>query len=377
MSIAPNEPQTDDGAASSHPGHGPEPDSVRSRCILILGMHRSGTSALTRVVNLFGADLSEGLIPPKPSNVTGFWEAQSIFQIHNELLKSFGLMWHDYLPLPRDWEKSAAALEARNKLVEYLQAEFSASRLFAVKDPRLCRLLPLWLDALKEFGAEPLFLFCYRSPLEVAASLYARDQIPWDTSLHLWIRSYLEAEAATRNHRRLFMAYDDLMRDWRPVMKAISASFDIDWTRPFEEAEPDVDSFLSDSHRHHTEIDFELVDDRTTRQLLRAMYAALQEDRSRGGSALQEFSQRASAHLEEKSGLFGPVLKYERNAQFQLQTEKARAQRFNRRLQWKLDQLQKRSKMRKRRMNIVWVVSVASAVLLGAIAGYGLTRLLQ
>jgi hypothetical protein len=107
------------------------------------------------------------------------------------------------------------------------------------------------------------------------------------------------------------------------------------------------------------------------------MYTALQEDRVRGGAALQEFSQLASSHLEKKSELFGPTLKYERTAQFQLQTEKARAQRFNRRLKWKLDEVQKHSKRRKRRLKVLLVASVIAAALVGIGVGYGLSLTLS
>lgn len=370
MSLAANDPAIEGVPSGPNVERAGCRAAAKSRCLVVLGMHRSGTSATTRVVNLLGADLSQNLIPPNPSNVTGFWESRSINQIHNELLREFGLMWQDYLPLPAGWEKSEAARKAKTRLLEYLDSEFSGSGLFTVKDPRICRLLPLWLEALKEFDAEPLFLFCYRNPLEVAASLHAMHGMPSETSLLLWMRSYIEAEEATRGCRRLFIAYDDLIGDWRSVITRMTGHFELDWPRSMKEAALEIEDFLSDTHRHHTVMDFERVDDAETRALIQSMYHALQESPEDPDRGLRRFARRAMEHLDRKSDVFAPVLKHERKAQFKLQTEKARAQRFNRRLQWKLKDLKRRAREQKQRMKLAMILSIVAALALGFAGGY-------
>ena len=52
-------------------------------CILVVGMHRSGTSALTRVLNLLGAELGEGLMAPAPGNPGGFWEKREVADLND------------------------------------------------------------------------------------------------------------------------------------------------------------------------------------------------------------------------------------------------------------------------------------------------------
>jgi hypothetical protein len=42
--------------------------------ILVAGMHRSGTSALTRAINLAGVPLPNDLKGASPNNQDGFWE---------------------------------------------------------------------------------------------------------------------------------------------------------------------------------------------------------------------------------------------------------------------------------------------------------------
>ena len=80
----------------------------RRRALLVLGMHRSGTSAVTRVANLLGADLSEHLIAPAPDNPSGFWEHADAVKINEDLLEGLGRTWYDMREMPRGWMETGA-----------------------------------------------------------------------------------------------------------------------------------------------------------------------------------------------------------------------------------------------------------------------------
>src|SRR5262245_18596534 len=135
--------------------------------ILVLGMHRSGTSAVTRVLNLLGFDLGRRLMPPMPdSNEKGFWENLDAVDIDDRLLVSLGRSWHDVRTLPAGWSQSAAANEAKTAIKDLIRADFRSAPCWAVKDPRMCRLAPLWLEVLAELGIEPRILFVVRDPHE-------------------------------------------------------------------------------------------------------------------------------------------------------------------------------------------------------------------
>src|SRR5204862_3614262 len=96
------------------------------RAILVLGMHRSGTSAVTRVLNLLGADLGRRLMPPMPdNNETGFWENLDAVDIDERLLTGIGRSWHDVRDMPASWLQSAAAAEAGVAIKGLIQAEFA------------------------------------------------------------------------------------------------------------------------------------------------------------------------------------------------------------------------------------------------------------
>lgn len=215
-------------------------------------MHRSGTSALTRVLALCGAALPEQLIPAAPgNNDTGFWEPQALVDLHDAVLKSMGSSWSDLRTLPHAWFASAEAVAFRRDLGALLTAEYGAAPVVVIKDPRLCRLMPLWLPVLAAQNIAPGVVIPLRHPLEVAASLNRREAFDPARSAQLWLSHVLAAERDTRGVPRCFITYDQILTDWRTVTARIGATLAIDWTIDTE-CQGAVDQFLSDRWRHHT-----------------------------------------------------------------------------------------------------------------------------
>ena len=221
------------------------------KVILVLGMHRSGTSAVTRCLNLLGAEVGNKLIPPAEDNRSGFWEHADVVAVHEELLKDLGRAWHDARALPEGWPLSAAARKARVKLARLIADEFDASALCAVKDPRLCRFVPLWREVLLESGLDAVALLVVRHPAEVACSLNARDGLRCETTCLNWLQHFVEAETATRGMPRSLLAYDDLLADWRNVFAKAGRALRVQWPVPIEDAHPAIDAFLDRTERHH------------------------------------------------------------------------------------------------------------------------------
>src|SRR5215469_9555194 len=93
------------------------PDSAPTerRAVFVLGMHRSGTSAVTRVLNLLGVELGTGLMAASPDNERGYWEHLGIVQEHDQLLEALGSSWDDVRALPPDWTKNPAAVSATHR----------------------------------------------------------------------------------------------------------------------------------------------------------------------------------------------------------------------------------------------------------------------
>jgi len=216
--------------------------------ILILGMHRSGTSALTRVVSLMGAALPKSILGKNQSNLRGHWESEALIKSHEALLAQYGSDWKDWQRLKMPRKTSLKGQSVIEQFQTLLESEFSkADDVWLVKEPRICRFASLYIDALKEASESLHSVIMVRNPLEVAASLEARDDMNKLDALHLWLTHMLEAEIATRGERRSMIAYDDFLMS--PVKTAQKLSKDFDFSLPYNvnDVKSQIESYVSPS----------------------------------------------------------------------------------------------------------------------------------
>lgn len=218
--------------------------------LVVLGMHRSGTSALAGVLGHMGCDLPQDLMPPTEANPRGHFESLKVYYLNDAILASAGSSWDDWTAFNEDWYLSPRFAEFRARAAEVLAEEFGRSSLIVLKDPRICRLLPFWKQVLADAGIRPLFVCTHRAPSEVAASLGRREGWPEARGHLLWLRHVLEAEAGTRGDERIFVSYDSLLSDWRATVQRIAEGLGLHLPRSLETAAPAIDDFLSAELRH-------------------------------------------------------------------------------------------------------------------------------
>jgi hypothetical protein len=218
---------------------------------MVLGMHRSGTSALTRVLGLLGADLPKNLLPPSGTNEIGYWESRELVAIHEEILSTGGSKWHDWRAFNPEWYQSPVAGTYKSRILDVLRKDFSNSPLFAIKDPRICRLWPLWHEVLADFGASPGVVIPFRNPLEVAYSLKQRNGFLPAKSCLLWLRHVLDAESASRGVPRAIVCFDALLTDWQGVASSVGSRLGVKWPRRGALAEVEIERHLNPRLRHH------------------------------------------------------------------------------------------------------------------------------
>ncbi len=225
---------------------------MHRRAILVLGMHRSGTSALTRIIGHLGASLPFDPMPETADNPCGYWESRSIARFNNRLLESAGTRWNDDAPLPDAWFADPARAADEDEAATLLAAAFGDATLLVLKDPRVCRLLPLWRNVLARGGIEPCAVIALRDPGEVARSLQARLEDPAfrpaavaapERGLLLWLRYVLDAEARSRDMPRTVIDYPSLLADWRAAVRGLVELVPLP-TITFEAATA-IDAFLS------------------------------------------------------------------------------------------------------------------------------------
>src|SRR5277367_3745254 len=221
-----------------------------SDAILVLGMHRSGTSAVAGAIRLLGATLPAQTIPAGPDNPSGFWESLSILATNDWILNEGGATWYECLGF------DANALDVRTRVTALtfvmlsMTSEFGAAPLPLIKDPRICLLMDFWLPALRARGVSPVVLLVLRSPEKVAQSLAAREHLPAAVSAALWLRYMLDAEYATRDCRRHILVYDDLLRDWRTELTLVGQRSAVTWPVAPDAVAPQMDRFLDARLRH-------------------------------------------------------------------------------------------------------------------------------
>ena len=214
-------------------------------------MHRSGTSALTRVLNLLGCALPSELVEPNESNEMGHWESAEAVALNDRILESAGSKWDDWGPINSDWRQSSARDDMIAEVGELLSGHTKLGRLFALKDPRLCRIADVWLDAMQTARITPLVTMIIRNPDEVAQSLESRDLMSRGYGQLLWLRHVLDAEYLSRGQRRVVVTYDQLMTNWYDVADRIKTGLDIAFPRNSPSVHLEIDAFLSPQHRHH------------------------------------------------------------------------------------------------------------------------------
>jgi hypothetical protein len=278
------------------------------RALVVLGMHRSGTSALTRVLGLLGADLPSRLLEPAPDAERGYWESADLVTIHERLLASAGLAWDDVLPIPDSWWQSTEAQGFQREVMDALARDFSTSTLFVIKDPRICRLLPLWKSALAQLGTEPLFILCVRNPLEVIDSLKARNGFSPARSALLWLRYVIEAERGSRDGRRVVVSFESLLRDWRGVADQLSRGFGIAWPSLSTTTDLAVESFLDRKLRHQDRTYDDLHERQDIVEWVRQVYTALKKAEAGDQTGLAETVDAVRRQLELAERTYLPLL---------------------------------------------------------------------
>ncbi len=183
--------------------------------IIVLGMHRSGTSAVVRLLNLMGAYLG----PPgsikgaNPENPKGFWENEDLVELNKGVLAAQRCLWDRLGEFDRTRLGDERLATLRRRALDFL-IDLDRSRPWAVKDPRMCLLMPFWRPMLEV----PVCVVVNRNPVEVAGSLRARNGMPVPVGVALWELHMVEALRGTQDIPRMLVQYHDLLDD--PVRTA-------------------------------------------------------------------------------------------------------------------------------------------------------------
>lgn len=230
------------------PAHQSGGAAARPVALFVLGVTRSGTSALTRMLSLCGAALPPGLAGANASNPSGYWEPRASHRINIAILRRHGSEWFD--PTLRLQEDGAFGADETATSIAEIRTFFDklpSAPLVVIKDLHITALSGLWFEAARQAGFDVATVITVRHPQEVAASLAAFNRSSPELATALWLKANLLAERNTRTVPRVFVEYTNLLQDWRREAKRISAALPIDLSIQDERA---IEDFIKpDLHR--------------------------------------------------------------------------------------------------------------------------------
>ena len=221
-------------------------------CLLVIGMHRSGTSAVTHVLSLLGAGLPQKLLGATPGgNPLGHWEAERLIVAHDALLAEAGSAWDDWQSLSFQDLAPERLAHHKAQLRQLIAEEYGDKPLFVLKDPRVCRFVPLYIDVLAEMGIAACAVITFRNPLEVAASLLVRNGMPKVDGMLLWLRNVLDAERGSRGLPRVILGYDRLLAEGVDAVGDLGTRLGVSMVPPSETVAAEIENAVRRDLRHH------------------------------------------------------------------------------------------------------------------------------
>ena len=220
--------------------------------VVILGMHRSGTSVITRGLIALGATVSENLVPAGFDNPTGFFEDKDIVSINDDLLQMFGYSYESLAPVSDNLDSDPRVSSLRQHATKLVKERISGRSLWSVKDPRMCKLLGFWKPIFTDVGAEVKYVIAVRHPLSVAKSLEVRNQFPLQKSLMLWLQHYVSAVTDTHGANRVIVDYDRFLDNPRRELETVADSLGLPELKVRDaDVARFIDVFLSKDLRHN------------------------------------------------------------------------------------------------------------------------------
>jgi hypothetical protein len=279
------------------------------QALVVLGMHRSGTSSVAGVLAKLGAAAPATPIGGDAANPRGYFESAPITLFDNELLESAGSAWDDWRKFNEAWYRSPAFESFRGRAAALLHSEYDGAYLPVLKDPRICRFVPFWLDVLKAADAAPRIVMPIRSPLEVAQSLHEVHGTPIVKGALIWLRHVLDAEVQTRTLRRSIFTWDQFLSDWRGVIKKIASDTALSWPRLSDRTAEEIEGFISKALVHNRVEHAALLADSNIHEWIIAAYEALLElARNPFSNSSVERLNDVRRAFDDACSAFGPVM---------------------------------------------------------------------
>ncbi|MDQ6985835.1 MAG: sulfotransferase domain-containing protein [Candidatus Dojkabacteria bacterium] len=245
----------------------------KKKAIVVLGMHKSGTSMLANLLQLAGVYLGEeeNLKGPAYENLFGFFENKEILDINERLLEILGGSWYKLPLFETGWAESDHLNDLYKEAKEILNKLSENHALIGFKEPRTTVLMPFWENVLKEnFDIRNILI--YRQPREVARSLMQRNKFTENEAIDIWFKynqivlDYLELKSFE------IIRYEDLLEDAVSYSKYLFDKLKIDYS---ENVLQEIYFTVSNSLRHSSYSDEDFFKDSNYKQEYKQLHKKL------------------------------------------------------------------------------------------------------
>jgi hypothetical protein len=246
----------------------------RRPIVMVLGMHRSGTSLCSHVLSALGLDMTDrvpgpGQDSPGEDNPLGHWERWEIVEFHDRILRFFNREFfsqaHDFA-LPVAWWAQPEVAQVRREITAFLERRMG-SGYFGFKDPRTVRLMPMWHQIIGELKLAPKIVFCLRNPAQVARSLNGRDGFNLDTGEYRWFSYTVDFFRYTKSAEICTIESEDWFNDPTPNLTKLRNFLDLREDR----TEFNLDLTVSDLVHHELRHDDPRLSE-ASQPLIRSVY---------------------------------------------------------------------------------------------------------
>ena len=238
-------------------------------------MHRSGTSAVTRLISLLGPHTppEHDLVQPTAKNPKGYWESEALVNFNERVLAAVGSDIGCPLELPPGWEADARLDALRRDAPGEVRSIFPATP-WVWKDPRHCLVFSFWQHVL---DVKPVVVLVNRNPLEITASAQRlRTDQGKVYGLALWERYLRQALTQVAGLPVLVVGYETVLPDPLAWCRRAHAFLARAGVAVHEPREDEVAAFIDADLRHTEHTRDDLLADPDVPEAQRALFDALE-----------------------------------------------------------------------------------------------------
>lgn len=279
--------------------------------VMIVGMHRSGTSAVGQLLENMGFDFGGNLLEGIDNvNNRGFWEDREVLALDEHIFELLHASWFDFERLPGKWWEDQRIKDLLGVAQTWFMENFDGERPVGVKDPRFCRLLPFWKRVFTSIDVPVHVLLVFRHPAEVAASLRQRDSFSLQVGYLLWLTYTIDALYYSRNMDVSLLPYDLLLNDPEKTIKNLKdvsfASIDLPPTHVGDLVKITIDTESRHQKADAVVFDGEVQDD--VQMLAHELYAQLlQSDAEAAKLLADKYRKRLYRLLDHHKGVLSAL----------------------------------------------------------------------